>query len=144
MLAQELVLNYTNFSKGFVIHFNARDLPLRAVISQDGKLIFCYTRKLNPAQKNYTVGEKEILGIVKRLKGFNNVLRGMEIIVCTDYLNLLYAKNASQQRMARQRLIVEEFVRVRVLLVGVLILLVQVLVLLFRTCCLKLFVTVLV
>ena len=63
---------------------------------------------MNSAQKNYTVREKELLGIVEGLKGFENVPRGMEIIIYTARLNLLYAKNASQ-RMVRGRLILEEF-----------------------------------
>ena len=63
---------------------------------------------MNSAQKNYTIGEKKLLGIVEGLITFENILRGQEIIVHTDHLNLLYAENASQ-RMVRWRLIVEEF-----------------------------------
>ena len=99
MLAQEAILIYPDFSKHFVIHSDASDLELDAINSQDGKPL-AYTQKLNLAQKNYTVGEKELLGIVEGLKVFENVLRRMEIIVYTDHLNLLYAKNASQ-RMVR-------------------------------------------
>ena len=40
--------------------------------------------------ENCIVGEKELLGIGKGLKAFKNMLRGMEIIVYTDHLNLLY------------------------------------------------------
>ena len=98
MLAQEAILNYPDFSKPIVtIHSNTSDLQLRAVISHDGKPLASYTRKLNLARKNYTVGEKEILGVIEGLKAFKNVLRGMDIIVYIDHLNLLYAKNVSQR-----------------------------------------------
>ena len=59
MLAQEAILNYPYFSKPFVIHSDASDLQLDAVISQDGIPLAYYTRrKLNSTQKNYIVGEK--------------------------------------------------------------------------------------
>jgi len=44
---------------------------------------------------NYTVGEKELLDIIEGLKAFENILQGQDIIVHTNHLNLLYAKNAS-------------------------------------------------
>ena len=100
MLAQEAILNYSDCSKPFVIHSDASDVQFGAIISQDRKPLAYYTRKLDSAQKNYTVGGKELLGIIKELKAFKNVLRGMEIIVYTDHLNLLYIKN-DLQRMVR-------------------------------------------
>ena len=68
MPAQEAILNYPDFSKPFVIHSDASNLQLGAVISKDRKPLAYYTCKLNPAQKNYTVGEKELLVIVEGLK----------------------------------------------------------------------------
>ena len=34
-----------------------------ATVVQDEKPLGIFTRKLNPAQKNYTVGERELLGL---------------------------------------------------------------------------------
>ena len=67
-----------------------------------------YTRKLNSAQLNYTVGEKELLGIVEGFKAFEGILRGTEVTVHTDHMNLLY-KSLPSQRMVRWRLLLEEF-----------------------------------
>jgi hypothetical protein len=39
---------------------------------------------------NYTVGEKELLGIVEGLKAFDGIVHGMKVTVHTDHLNLLY------------------------------------------------------
>ena len=89
-------------------HNDTSNFQLGAVTSQDNKPLAYCTLKLNLVQNNYTVGEKELLGIVEGLKVFENVLRGMEIIVYNKHLNLLYAKDASQ-RMVRWRLLVEEF-----------------------------------
>ena len=57
---------------------------------------------------NYTVGERELLGIVEGLKAFEGILRGQQLTVHTDHLNLLY-KNMPTQRMMRWRLLLEEY-----------------------------------
>ena len=75
---------------------------------QDGKPLGFYKRKLNDLQVNYTVGEKELLGIVEGLKAFAGVIRGQDLTVHTDHLNLLYSKLPSQQ-MTRWRLLLEEY-----------------------------------
>ena len=53
---------------------DASDLQLGAVISQNGKPIAFYSRKLNPAQTRYTTTKKELLAIVETLKEFKNIL----------------------------------------------------------------------
>ena len=57
---------------------------------------------------NYTVGEKELPGIVEGLKAFSGVIQGQDLTVHTDHLNLLYSKLPSQQ-MIRWRLLLEEY-----------------------------------
>ena len=57
---------------------------------------------------NYTVREKELLGIVKGFKVFEGILLGIEVTVHIDHLNLLY-KNLPSQWMVQWRLILEEF-----------------------------------
>lgn len=61
MLAQKVILNFPDFSKPFGVPSDVSDLQLGAGISQDGKSLAYYTRKLNSAQKNYTAEEKELL-----------------------------------------------------------------------------------
>ena len=57
---------------------------------------------------NYTIGEKELLGIVEGFKAFEGFLRGVEVTVHTDHLNLLY-RNLSSQRMVQWRLFLKEY-----------------------------------
>ena len=80
------------------------------MISQEGKPIAFFSRKLNNAQKNYTTTEKELLSIVECIKEFCNILFGYQIIVYSDHKNLVHAATVSQsQRVMRCRMILEEF-----------------------------------
>ena len=74
MLKKAAVLAYPDFEKPFDLYTNASKLQLGATLVQEGKHISFYTRKLNSAQMNYTVGEKELLGIVKSFKAFEGIL----------------------------------------------------------------------
>jgi RNase H-like domain found in reverse transcriptase len=49
IIAREVLLAYPDFSKSFQIHTDASHYLLGAVISQDGKPIAFYSRKLKPA-----------------------------------------------------------------------------------------------
>ena len=83
-------------------------LQLGSVISQKGKSVAFYNRKLNPAQVNYTITEHKLLSIVVTLKEFRNILLGQQIKVYTDHKNLSY-KTFHTERIMRLRLILEEY-----------------------------------
>ena len=83
-------------------------MQLGSVISQEGKPIAFYSRKLNPAQTRYTTTERELLSIVETLKEFRNILFGQQLVVHTDHKNLT-CKNFNTERVMRWRLILEEF-----------------------------------
>ena len=102
------MLAYPDFSKTFVIHTDASHYQLGGVISQDGKPIAFYSRKLNDAQTRYTTTERELLSIVETLKAYRNILLGHDIVVHTDHKNLVY-KTFNTERVMRWCLILEEF-----------------------------------
>ena len=108
IIAREVMLSYPDFSQPFVIHTDASHYQLGAVISQGGKPIAFYSRKLNPAQTRYTTTERELLSIVETLKEYRNVLLGHRIKVYTDHKNLVY-KTFNTERVMRWRLIIEEY-----------------------------------
>ena len=90
MIRHEVLKGYPDFNAPFEIHTDASKLQLGSVISQKGKLIAFYSRKINSAQYNYTTTEKELLSIVETLKEFRNILLGHQITVYTDHKNLTY------------------------------------------------------
>jgi RNase H-like domain found in reverse transcriptase/Integrase zinc binding domain len=108
IMSQEVLLTYPDFSKTFDIHTDASKLQMGAVISQEGKPIAFFSKKLNDAQTRYTTTERELLAIVETLKEFKNILIGQRIRVYTDHKNLIY-KDFNTERVLRWRLSIEEF-----------------------------------
>ena len=108
VVSRETLLSYPDFNEPFEIQTDASKLQLGAVISQKGKPVAFYSRKLNSAQVNYTTTERELLSIVETLKEFHNILLGQHIKVYTDHKNLTY-KQFNTERVMRWRLILEEY-----------------------------------
>ena len=70
MIKTEVKLLFPDYTNLFHLHKDASDIQLSTTLVQDGKLLGLYSSKLNSAQLNYTVGEKEFLGIMEDLKAF--------------------------------------------------------------------------
>src|SRR6476660_5576078 len=108
VITRETLLAYLDFNKPFDIHMDASLTQLGACISQDGKPIAFYSRKLNPAQTRYTTTKRELLSIVEVLKEFRNILLGQQIRVHTDHDNLMY-KTFNSDRVMKWRLYIKEY-----------------------------------
>jgi transposase InsO family protein len=110
MISEEVFLTYPDWSMPFDIHTDASDKQLGAVISQNGKPIAFFSRRLSKTQRNYTTTEKELLSIVECLKQFRSILFGYELHVYSDHKNLIYEATLSEsQRVMRWRLLLEEY-----------------------------------
>ena len=107
-ISKEVLLSYPDFNAPFDIHTDASKYQLGSVISQGGRPVAFYSRKLNPAQQRYTTTERELLSIVETLKEFCNILLGQQVVVHTDHLNLTH-KQFNTDRVMRWRLILEEY-----------------------------------
>ena len=82
----ESILTYPNFNEVFEILIDATDRQLDEDISQNGKPLAFYSRKLSNVQRNHSTTEQERLrSIIKTLNEFRNILLGQRIKVFTDH-----------------------------------------------------------
>ena len=92
------VLAYPDPDKPFVVHSDASDYALGAVLMQDqgdGLRPVAYASfKLKGAEINYAVHEKELLAVVNALRHWRHLLQGRHpFIVHTDHQSLVYLKS---------------------------------------------------
>ena len=103
----------------FVVEVDASDTGVGAVLSQrslaDQKLHPCafFSRRLTPPERNYDVGNRELLAVKLALEEWRHWLEGAELpfIVWTDHKNLSYVQTAKRlnSRQARWALFFGRF-----------------------------------
>ena len=103
----------------FVLEADASDTGVGAVLSQrspsDHKLHPCafFSRRLSPSEKNYDVGNRELLAVKLALEEWRHWLEGADqpFIVWTDHRNLAYIQSAKRlnSRQARWALFFGRF-----------------------------------
>ena len=104
------MLAYPDFSDVFKIYTDASTRQLGAVITQKGRPIAFFSRKLSDAQTKYTVTELELLSIVECLREFKGMIWGQRIKVFTDHKNLIQdALGLNSERVFRWRILLEEY-----------------------------------
>ena len=98
MMVANVLCAYLNHNLPFDIYTDASDYQLRSCIMQDEKTVAYYSKKLNSAQKNYSMIDKELLSIVMTLK-FRSMLLGAIINIHTNHKNILHLGDSSQRRL---------------------------------------------
>ncbi len=106
----DVTLVFPDGRKQFILETDASDFALGGVLSQkdeEGNLrpVAFHSRKLNPAEQNYEIYDKELLAIVDCLQTWRSYLIGpaQPTLILTDHRNLEYFMTMKQlnQRQAR-------------------------------------------
>ena len=91
----------------FEVMCDSSRVALGAVLGQRREKIlhpiYYASKVLNPAQKNYTMTEQELLAVVFAFEKFKSYLIGTKVIVHTDYTALWYliSKKEAKPRLIR-------------------------------------------
>lgn len=112
LLAKDVML-FTLITISHSIYTNSSDSQLVSTIVQigdDGILypVAYFSRKLNSAQMNYPVGEKEFLSIFETSCTYWKMRLGAELYIHIDHRNLTF-KRAALQLILRWQIFIEEF-----------------------------------
>ena len=112
------ILTLPDPSLPFLVEVDASDVAVGAILSQrpaDGKLHPCafFSTRLSAAERNYNVGDRELLAIKMALEEWRHWLEGAQhpFIVWTDHKNLEYVQKAKRlnPRQARWALFFNRF-----------------------------------
>ena len=102
--------------KKFILITDASNTAIGAILAQEDtkgkrKMISTFSKRLDKAQTNYSVTDKELLAIVKACEHYRYYLLGKEFELETDHRALAYLKtcNNPTSRMLRWALKLQEY-----------------------------------
>ena len=102
-MAHDVLLAYLDYSIPFEIYTDASSRQLGAVITQNGRPIAYFSRKLTITQMKYSVTELELLSIVETLKEFKDKIkdatkRGTSLVLTEEYniYKTVYCNNTGE------------------------------------------------
>ena len=109
LLTRAPLLRTPDESLPYEVVTDASDLGLGAVLLQEGRPVAFESRKLNGAELNYTVTEKEMLGVVHALRVWRCYLEGADFTVYTDHVSNTFFQ--TQPNLSRRQARWSEFLQ---------------------------------
>ena len=98
-----LMIPDTSGQYPFSLQTDASDECIGAVLSQQGRIVDCFSQKLHDAELNYPVRDKELLAIVRALKRYAHLIGNQTVDVYTDHRSLQYLETTKLQGPVPQR-----------------------------------------
>lgn len=115
-IASKTLRNLPDFSKEFFLLTDASSTSIGAILAQKStegnfKMIEAFSKRLDKAQVNYTITERELLAIVKSCEHFKHYLIGKPFILKTDHKALTYLQTCKDptSRLLRWALLLQQF-----------------------------------
>ena len=108
-LAEAPLLRTPDEKKPYEVITDGSDYGLGAVLLQEGYPIAFESRKLNSAELNYTVTEKEMLAVVHALRVWRCYLEGAQFTVFTDHVSNTFFQ--TQPSLSRRQARWSEFIQ---------------------------------
>ena len=109
------VLRRPDFKRPFVIHTDASNVGMGAVLEQkddegNSHPVLYWSKTFNSAERNYSVTERECLAVVEAIKQFRHYVYGSPFTVVTDHNALKWLRTAKDLsgRLQRWALRLEE------------------------------------
>lgn len=111
-----ITLKHPNFDKPFYLNCDASDISLGSVLYQlnekgQEEVIAFASRTISKVERNYTITEKEALGVVFAVAKFRTYLLNHEVVVRTDHQAITFLKQCklSHGRLTRWTLALQEY-----------------------------------
>ena len=84
------VLAFLDFNKVFQVECDVSGSAIRDLLSQEGKPVAFFSKKLNDAKRKYSMYDQEFYAIVQVLKKWRHYLMPKEFVLYTNHKALQY------------------------------------------------------